>query len=358
MLKALMLNHHYFKNALNERMVDMEFKIAPEGIKLRDIDVWGDLYEAMERGTAVESVITGVRRPNGDNGDVECWELAFDNKPGITGFCSAFESGLPAGTPINNFVGQRIAGKIRRIEKKNSSVVLSRKDAVEGSINRLIGQLKLDEEINAMVRVVNRYLYVDIGGGVLIRIMQEKARQSNGVPLHVQYEVGAIIKVKVTALDRDKKSIEVEPVDPWKDHDYKRGEVLAGQVASIKDNLAFVTVKPGIIGRVYYKKTDRYDLGDYIKLQVTDFNAEKRLLHLIVYDAGRINDRRRNRAKARSKGLRRQKGGNEIRTTGGFDSMLQDQAGQSLKINDPKGEIVEKQGYESEDIGSVVNKDE
>jgi len=341
-------------------MVVMEFKIAPEGVKLRDIDVWGDLYEAFERGTSVESVITGVRRPNGDNGDVECWELAFDNKPGITGFCSAPESGLPDGTPINDFVGQRISVKIRRIEKKNSAVVLSRKDVIEGLISKLIGQLKLGEEINAMVRVVNRYLYVDIGGGVLIRIMQEKARQSNGVPLDVQYKVGAIIKVKVTALDRDKKFIEVEPVDPWKEHEYKRGEVLAGQVTNIRDNLAFVTVKPGIIGRVYYKKTDRYDLGDFIKLQVTNFNAEKRLLHLIVYDAGRINARRRNRAKVRSKGIRQKKRGNEIRTTGGFDSKPQDQAGQSLIISDPKGEIVENQSHETgEDIySSVVNEDE
>ncbi|MTI82387.1 MAG: RNA-binding protein [Firmicutes bacterium] len=300
----------------------MEFKIAPEGVKLRDIDIWGDLYDAMERGNAVESVITGVRRPNGDNGETECWELAFENKPGITGFCSTPESGLPDGTPINDFVGQKIVGKIRRIEKKKSSVVLSRKDVVEGSINKLIGQLKIGEELNAMVRVVNKHLYVDIGGGVILRITQEKARKSNGVPLDVQYEVDSVIKVKVIALDRDKKSIEVEPVDPWKEHDYKRGEVLAGQVTNIRDNLAFVTVKPGIIGRVYYKKTDRYDLGDYIKLQVTDFNAEKRLLHMIVYDAGRINDRRRNIARKRAKKIKQKEGpANEIKTLGGFDSL-------------------------------------
>ncbi len=300
----------------------MEFKIAPEGTKLRDIDVWGDLYEAMERGTAVEAVIKYVRQPNGDkNGDVECWELAFDNKPGIIGLCSAVESGLPEGTPLNDFVTQRIACKIRRIEKRNSAVICSRKEVVEGTTTRLINQLEMGEEINALVRVVNRHLYVDIGGGVIVRIRQDKARLSDGVPLDVQYEESAIIKVSVAALDKDKKHIEVEPVDPWKEHDYKRGEVLAGQVTQIRDNLAFVTIKPGIIGRVYYKKTDRYSVGDYIRLQVMDFDGDKRRLHLILYDSGRINDRRRERAKKRTKRLSQSNGGNEIKALGGFDNV-------------------------------------
>lgn len=296
----------------------MEFKIAPEGINLRDVDIWGDLYEAMERGIAVQAVITGVRRPNGENGEIECWELAFDKKPGITGFCAISESGLPESTPINDFVGQRIVTKVVRIEKKNAAVVCSRKEVVEGTTTRLISQLELGEEINAMVRVVNRHLYVDIGGGVIVRIGQEKARLSDGVPLDVQYEIGAIIRVFVATLDKDKKIIGVEPVDPWKENGYKRGEVHAGQVVKIRDNLAFVKVKPGIIGRVYYKKTDKYSVGDYIKLQVDDYQSDAHRLKLKIYDRDRVNDRRRTKAKNRAR--RMEQSGNEIKTLGGFDN--------------------------------------
>jgi len=301
----------------------MEFKIAPEGMRLRDIDVWGDLYEAMERGTTVEAVIKRVRQPKEDNGEEKSWELEFDDKPGLVGFCSAAEAGLPSGAAMDDFVNQKIACKISRIEKRNFAVVCSRKEVVAGNTTRLINQLEQGDEISAIVRAVNRRLYVDIGGGVIVRIEQEKARLSDGVPLDVQYKVGAVIRVSVAALDKDKKYIEVEPVDPWKECDYVRGEVLAGQVARIKDNLSFVTVKPGIIGRVYYKKNDRYDVGDYIKLKVEDFNAAKRRLHLRIYDAGRDNDRRRERAKNR---LKRQKktdnAGNDIRTLGGIDSII------------------------------------
>ncbi|MCL5290685.1 MAG: RNA-binding protein [Firmicutes bacterium] len=324
----------------------MEFKIAPEGLKLRDIDVWEDLYEAMERGTSVEAVITRVRRPGGEeNGEdnnmgqdknkgEECWELVFDNKPEIIGLCSIKECGLPDGTPINDFVGQRISCKVRRIEKKNSAVVCSRKEAVESSFNRLVGQLAQGEEINAVVRVVNRHVYVDIGGGAIVRINQDKARLSDGVPLDVQYEVGAIIKVIVTALDKETKHIEVEPSDPWREKHYKRGEVVAGQVIQIRDNLAFVKVRQGLIGRVYYRRSDKYNVGDYIQVQVMDYNQDKHRLHLICYDAKRVNDRRRERAKNRRRQIGLNPQGDEIKTLGGFDAVPGDT--QNAEMDDIK----------------------
>lgn len=304
----------------------MEFKIAPEGIRLRDIDIWGDLYDAMERGSTVEAVITGVLRPKvnldeqSDENGIVGWELAFENKPGIIGVCSTENSGLPEDAPINVFAGQKIACKIKRIEKKKTTVICSRKEVVEESLNRLIHRIEPGEEINAVVRAISNHLFADIGGGVILRIRQEKARQSAGVPLSVQYEEGAFIRVSVTTLNKDKKYIEVEPVDPWKEQSYKRGDVLAGQVVDIRDNLAFISVKPGIIGRVYYKKTDKYDVGDYIKLQVTDYQPEEHRLHLIGYDVNRVNERRRNKAKNRARKIQQGKSSrDEIKTLGGFN---------------------------------------
>jgi len=301
----------------------MEFKIAPEGIKLRDIDIWGELYEAMERGTSVEAVITRVVRPpdKRDNGE-EGWELFFEDKPGITGICSVKECGLPMGAPLNDFVRQKINCKIQRIDKKNSTVICSRKEAMESVINRLFSQLEQGEEINTLVRVVNRHVYVDIGGGVIVRINQDKARLSDGVPLDVQYKTGKILKVTVTALKKDEKLIEVEPVDPWDEKVYRRGEVLAGRVIQIRDNLAFVEVWQGLIGRVYYTKNDKYKVGDYIQVEVKEFNREKRRLHLGCYDSRKVSDRRRVRYKNRAKKLSESnRGSNDIKTLGGFDKV-------------------------------------
>lgn len=295
----------------------MEFKIAPEGIMLREIDQWGDLYEAMERGTPVEARITRVRRAE-LNG--EALELEFAGRPGITGFCSVKECGLPEKTPLNDFVGQKISCKVKRIDKKNNAVVCSRKETVEASFNKLINQLKCGEIINAVVRVVNLNLYVDIGGGVILRIGQEKARLSDGVPLDLQYKKRQVIKVKVASLEKEEKIIEVELEDPWESQDYVRGEVVSGKVLLIRDNMAFVEVKHGIIGRIYTRGAS-YRAGDYIETQVMDYNPANRRLHLKLWDGKRTGDRRREKARRRKSrtNISQLANGNEkIRTLGGF----------------------------------------
>jgi small subunit ribosomal protein S1 len=308
-------------------MVTMEFILAPEGKKLRDIDVWSDLYEALERGTSVEAKVTRVRRPNGEekNSEEECWELAFENKPGIIGLCPVKECGLSEGISINDFVGEQISCKIRRIDKKNSAVVCSRKEVVESTINRVISQLEVGKKILAEVKVVNRSrIYVDIGAGTIVRISQEKARLSDGVPIDVQYKVGSYIGVIVIAFEKDQKHIELEPIGPWeKCSNYHRGEKVSVNVVQIRDNLAFVKTHDGLIGRVYYQKNDKYNVGDEITVQVTDFNRDRRRLHLSIYDQNRVNDRRRQKARNRARrGISSvNPEGNGIKTLGGFDSL-------------------------------------
>jgi small subunit ribosomal protein S1 len=293
----------------------MEFKIAPEGIKLRDIDVWEDFYDSMERGTPIEAVICGTIRPSSD---VEYWELEFKNKPGITGICYAEDSGLPEKTPLNEFAGQKILCKVNRIDKDNNEVYCGRKDIILANLKKLLNQLTQGEVINALVRVVKQHVYVDVGGGVIVRINQEKARVSDGVPLEIQYSEGDIIKLLVTQLNKEQEIIELEPVNPWEKQSYNRGDVLFGQVVYIRDNLAFVKVKAGIIGRVYYKKADNYKEGDYIKLQVSDYNPTTRRLHMKRYDARQILDRRRERARKRAKRNKQESNdtGNDIKTLG------------------------------------------
>ncbi|WP_238455588.1 RNA-binding protein [Desulfolucanica intricata] len=275
------------------------FKIAPEGYNLREFDLWSDLYDAKERGTLVDALIVRVRRISGQG---EIWELEFPDKPGITGLVPVSQSGLPEKSPMNEFVGQRVTVKIKSIDRENDLVACSRQEAVDIALNKIISKLEENEVINAVVRVVTRHnLFLDIGGGVIVRINQGKARLSDGVPLEVQYEVGTIVKVKVTGINREEKCIEVEPVDPWEIWEYNRGEVLIGRVAAIREPFAFISIKPGIIGRTAYKNTDKYKVGDIEEFQVVSFNRAKRHLHLIKWDTRRVNERRRERAKSKTK---------------------------------------------------------
>lgn len=290
------------------------FKIAPEGFSLRDLDPWSELYEAKERGSLVEALIVRTRR---ENNQEEAWELEFPGKPGITGYVPASENGLPEGSPINEFVGQKILVKVKSIDRENDMVECSRKESVDISLFRLLNQLEEGEVINSVVRVVaRRSVYLDIGGGVILRINRERARLSHGVPLDVQYEVGAVIKAKVIRLDKENKNIELEPVNPWEVWDYNRGEVVLGKVVAIRDNHAYISVKPGIVGRVMYKKADNYGVGDFVEFQVVSYNRAKRHLHLVKWDARRTAERRRERGRIRAQRAetRKTKGNNAAGT--------------------------------------------
>lgn len=302
----------------------MEFKIAPEGKKLRDIDLWEDLYESYETGKLIEArVIHTIREDGKDEG----WELAFDDKPGITGICAFNESGLPERSLIDYFVGQIITCKVTRVERKNLAVICSRKEIIETTYKKLLNQLTPGEVIGAIVVAVSRNAYVDIGGGVVVKIPQEKAMLSNGVSLEDQYEEGSRIGVTVTQVNKSEKIIKVEPLNPWDKQIYNRGESVSGRVVAIRDNQAFIEVKPAMIGLANYKSTDTYKEGEFVRFQILSFDQENRRLHLTFYNSRRIIDRRRERAKKRARRLNESSGGSEIRTLGGFDTV------QKMSIN-------------------------
>ncbi|RYD01492.1 hypothetical protein N752_29765 [Desulforamulus aquiferis] len=58
------------------------FILAPEGLQLRDVDVWGPIYDAKTYGTIMEARVVRVRRI-GNQG--ETWEIEFEEAPGVTG---------------------------------------------------------------------------------------------------------------------------------------------------------------------------------------------------------------------------------------------------------------------------------
>ncbi|MCL6558059.1 MAG: RNA-binding protein [Firmicutes bacterium] len=275
----------------------MGFKLAPEGLKMRDIDPWQELYEARDTGAPVQARITRTRYINGQG---DTWEVEFASihAEGITGLIPSSQTGLPEGSPMENFVGQTISCKIMKIDRENNMIACSRKEAVDEAAARLFRELRQGEKISALVRAVTaRSVYVDAGAGLIVRISGEKARLSAGVPLEVQYPKNSIIPVKVLEVDRENKRLSLEPVDPWEDWEFKRGEIISGRIAAVRDNVAYVVVKKGVVGRTYYNRRDSYKEGDSVEFQVKDFDREKRHLHLESYNPKKIARRRLQRAK-------------------------------------------------------------
>lgn len=283
------------------------FVLAPEGLELRDVDVWGPIYDAKTYGTIMEALVVRVRRI-GVQG--ETWEIEFEDAPGITGLVPVTQTGLPEGTPINAFVGSVISVKVMEIDRKEGIAACSRKEVVNISVSKLLGQLVVGQSISSIVKFVNdRNVYLDIGGGVITRIPAEKARLSDGVPLEVQYRRSGVVNVVVKNLSKEERTIEVEPVDPWEKWTFSRGEILSGTVVSVREMAMFVSVKPGVIGMAPYKAGDEFIHGDRLEFQVNSFDASKRKLHLIEWDPRKAGQRKRekHRAQARRKAARQSK---------------------------------------------------
>ncbi|ACV62281.1 RNA binding S1 domain protein [Desulfofarcimen acetoxidans DSM 771] len=279
----------------------MTFKLAPEGFNLRELDVWGALYEARELGSVVEAKVSRLRHIEGQG---ETWELEFPDSPGVTGLVPAAESGLPPRCPMTAFVGKLVGVKIKSIDKKNSMVACSRREAVEMSLGRLMGQLEEGEIINSLIRIVTEYnTFLDLGGGVIINIPREKARLSAGVPLDVQHQVGVVMKVKVTKLNKDLREIQIEPVDPWEVWEFKRGEIILGKVAAVRGLMVYATVKPGLIGLISCKPNEYFAEGKQLELQVISFDRAQRKLHLTVWNPRRAAERKREKSRNKRRQL-------------------------------------------------------
>ncbi|WP_018086963.1 hypothetical protein [Desulfurispora thermophila] len=267
----------------------MQFKYAPEGKTLSECNVWDRFYDAMDIGEPLEAKVVGARKINGER----VWELYFPDTPGIKGLCPASETGLETERDMVIFVGQAINCKIKGIDKQNMLVICSRRELVEFAKLKLLRSISEGDIIPALVRIVREgSITVDIGAGVLIRIENERANLAN-TKLNYQYNQGDTIKVQVTKLDKTERVIEVEPVDPWREQRYVRGDVLIGKVVEAKDKLTIVQISPGVVGM--YSGKDRYRVGEYVSFQVLRFDPELKLLRLKKYNPDTVNARQRER---------------------------------------------------------------
>jgi small subunit ribosomal protein S1 len=268
----------------------------PEGLSARETDPWEELYDARDRGTLVRGTVVRTRHIDGQG---PTWEVSLGEKQdafGIRGLIPDSESGLPEGMAMSQLRNQVVQAKVKGIDRKNGIVALSRREAVEDSLTCLLAELEAGESLMAAVRAVSPGgIVVDVGGGILVRMSAARARLSRAVPVEAQYRVGQLIEVEIAGVDKETRRVSVAARDPWKAGDYIRGEMVAGKIVQISDNIAFVQVRPGLVGIAPYPKTESAKLGEYRDYQVTRYDPEKRLLHLVRWDDARIRERRRQR---------------------------------------------------------------
>lgn len=258
----------------------------PEGYEVV-ADRWEYLWQAKERGAAVEAVVEKVTWPDMLNTAV--WEL--DLGDGVKGVVPSSETGLADAGLMTRFVGQKIYVKVKALDKENRVAACSRREVIADAQEKLFAALKPDMVIDAVVKAVlppdpvngkPSSLILDIGGGVLVEVPKKHATRSHA-RLNDLFRIGQAMKAKVLQVDPQTGTIRVSladmEADPWQVAAFKRGEIVAGRVVNVKD-VVFVEIRPGLTGIAPLPLRGKLRRGDKVACQVTSFDREKKKLHL------------------------------------------------------------------------------
>lgn len=190
--------------------------------------------------------------------------------------------------------------KIVQFSKQERNVVVSRRVLIEEERKRLsektLQTLKEGDIVSGTVKNITDYgLFVDIGG---INGLVHISNISWGPVRHPSefYSVDDDISVKILDIDADNRKIslgikQLSP-DPWENVEERCpvGATVTGQVISLKNYGAFVSIEEGIVGLIgisdlSWTQKIRHPnqilkIGDEIECQVLSIDKEKRQMSL------------------------------------------------------------------------------
>ncbi|MGH9667076.1 MAG: 30S ribosomal protein S1, partial [Bryobacteraceae bacterium] len=159
------------------------------------------------------------------------------------------------------FLGQDVAVKIVKLNRRRGNVVVSRKLAIEEELtarkSAALHDLGEGSIVTGVVKNLTEYgAFVDLGG---IDGLLHVSDMSYGRITHPSeiVHVGDEITVKVLKFDKDRERIslgmkQLAP-DPWEtiDEHYPKGGRIIGRVVSITDYGAFIELEPGVEGLIH-----------------------------------------------------------------------------------------------------------
>ena len=201
---------------------------------------------------------------------------------------------------LESLIGQDIAVRILKLNRRRGNVVVSRKVAMEEEVNTrknaALANLHEGAVVTGTVKNLTQYgAFVDLGG---IDGLLHVSDISFGRVVHPSevLNVGDQIAVKVLKFDRDKERIslgikQLAP-DPWvaaTEH-YSPGSKVVGRVVSVTDYGAFVELEPGVEGLIHISEmtwsrrmkhpTKVVKVGDQVEAVVLEVKPKDRRISL------------------------------------------------------------------------------
>lgn len=239
---------------------------------------WAQIYSARQNNLVLQSELIGAETKL----DKLCGIVMVGN---VRGYIPLEFSGVSDANALRRMIGEPVAFKIVTYDRDGDTFIASRKDAIEHMESVTWKRLELDAVITAVVRRVERKsLIVDIGGIQLDLPVQE---MSYGWidDLRDVISAGDHLKVKVTELDKDAKTITISrkvlEESPWPDctkRYVKRGEYV-GRVSGVAEYGVFVNLEPGVDALVPHMRFDNLKKGSRVFIRVREVDAKKERIY-------------------------------------------------------------------------------
>ncbi|MGH9407209.1 MAG: 30S ribosomal protein S1 [Terriglobia bacterium] len=219
---------------------------------------------------------------------------------GVRAFLPGSQADLRPLRNMDLLIGTEITCKVIKLNKARNNLVVSRKAALEETLNekkaQLLERLKEGAELDGRVKNITEYgAFVDLGGmdGLLHITDLCWGRVTHASEV---VQVGQEIRVKVLKYDAAKERVslglkQLAP-DPWDGvaARYGPGKTLTGRVVSITDYGAFVEVEGGVEGLVHISEmawsrrmkhpSKIVKIGDLVEVRVLEVNAPQRRISL------------------------------------------------------------------------------
>jgi len=221
------------------------------------------------------------------------------NLKGIRAFLPGSHLGGDLPPDIEKLRGQKIPFKILELNRREKNLVVSHKEYLRDLERKKLEEFFSKLEVGAVVdgevkSIVDFGLFVDIGGFEGLVHRSEISWKDLPAPPNT-YKVGDPVRVKILAVDREKRrislSIKQTRPDPWIgiSQRYPTGEKFKGEVVAITDFGAFVRLEEDVEGLVHVSELswgfpeDPREVvkeGDMVEVVVLDVDEENRRISL------------------------------------------------------------------------------
>jgi small subunit ribosomal protein S1 len=219
---------------------------------------------------------------------------------GVRAFLPGSQADLRPHANLESLLGQEIACRVIRVNRKRNNVVVSRRAVLEEVVGqrkaRLLEELAEGSVVVGRVKNLTDYgAFIDLGGLDGLLHITDLSWGRVGHPSEI-LKVGQEVRAQVLKFDREKERVslglkQLTP-DPWESAPaiYRPGGRWKGRVVGIVDYGAFVELEPGVEGLIHISEmswgkrlkhpSKTLKLGDQVEVAVLDVSPEQRRISL------------------------------------------------------------------------------